>query len=79
IKEDTSEDKQDNQEFLGKRVEIESNDEVSEIEPLKGEKEKTFVHAIYQDDLKSASFITMGIPDDQMNFIVPISIKLKHN
>ncbi|AMM93720.1 GerMN domain-containing protein [Peribacillus simplex] len=79
IKEDTSEDKQDNQEFLGKRVEIESNDEVSEIEPLKGEKEKTFVHAIYQDDLKNASFITMGIPDDQMNFIVPISIKLKHN
>jgi hypothetical protein len=79
IKEDTSEDKQDNQEFLGKRVEIESNDKVSEIEPLKGEKEKTFVHAIYQDDLKNASFITMGIPDDQMNFIVPISIKLKHN
>ncbi|MDM5294069.1 hypothetical protein QUF81_12850 [Peribacillus simplex] len=79
IKEDTSEDKQDNQEFLGKRVEIESNDEDSEIEPLKGEKEKTFVHAIYQDDLKNASFITMGIPDDQMNFIVPISIKLKHN
>ncbi|MDV7764360.1 hypothetical protein [Peribacillus sp. CSMR9] len=79
IKKDTSEDKQDNQEFLGKRVEIESNDEVSEIEPLKGEKEKTFVHAIYQDDLKNASFITMGIPDDQMNFIVPISIKLKHN
>ncbi|MDW7616474.1 hypothetical protein SC499_17480 [Peribacillus simplex] len=79
IKKDTSEDKQDNQEFLGKRVEIESNDEVSEIEPLKGEKEKTFVHAIYQEDLKNASFITMGIPDDQMNFIVPISIKLKHN
>ncbi|MGE7184790.1 hypothetical protein ACQKKK_12560 [Peribacillus sp. NPDC006672] len=79
IKEDISEDKQDNQEFLGKKVEIESKDEVSEIEPLKGEKEKTFVHAIYQDDLKNASIITVGVPDDQKNFIVPISIKLKNN
>ncbi|MGG0847546.1 hypothetical protein [Peribacillus simplex] len=78
IKENTSEDKQGNQEFLSKQAEIESKDEVSEIEPLTGEKEKTFAHAIYQDDLKNASIITMGVPDDQMNFIVPISIKLKH-
>ncbi|MGG4265264.1 hypothetical protein [Peribacillus simplex] len=73
------EDKQDNQEFLGNKVEIESKDNVLETEPLKGEKEKTFVHAIYQDDLKNASIITLGVPDVQKNFIVPLSIKLKNN
>ncbi|MDQ0883333.1 hypothetical protein [Peribacillus sp. V2I11] len=77
-KENPSEDKQYNQEFSSKQAEIESKDKVSEMEPRKGEKAKTFAQAIYQDDLKNASIITMGVPDDQMNFIVPISIKLKH-
>ncbi|MFE5427220.1 GerMN domain-containing protein [Peribacillus simplex] len=77
-KENHSADKQDNQNFSSKQAEIESKDKVSEMEPRKGEKEKTFARAIYQDDLKNASIITMGVPDDQMNFIVPISIKLKH-
>ncbi|MBO0999105.1 hypothetical protein IOC57_15325 [Bacillus sp. SD075] len=73
-----SEDKQYNQEFSSKQTGIESKDKVSEKEPRKREKEKTFAQAIYQDDLKNASIITMGVPDDQMNFIVPISFKLKH-
>ncbi|WP_148358737.1 GerMN domain-containing protein [Peribacillus simplex] len=77
-KENPSEDKQYNQEFSSKQAEIESKDKVSEMEPRKRGKEKTFAQAIYQDDLKNASIITMGVPDDQMNFIVPISIKLKH-
>ncbi len=77
-KENPPEDKQDYQEFSSKQAKIESKDEVSEMEPGKGKKEKNFAQAIYQDDLNNASIITMGIPDDQMNFIVPISIKLKH-
>ncbi|MFJ7510171.1 hypothetical protein ACIQW7_11985 [Peribacillus simplex] len=77
-KENPSEDKQYNQEFSSKQAEIESKDKVTEMEPRKRGKEKTFAQAIYQDDLKNASIITMGVPDDQMNFIVPISIKLKH-
>lgn len=75
-KENPPEDKQDYQEFSSKQAKIESKDEVSEMEPGKGEKEKNFAQAIYQND--DASIITMGIPNDQMNFIVPISIKLKH-
>ncbi|MGE6718195.1 GerMN domain-containing protein [Peribacillus frigoritolerans] len=75
-KENPPEDKQDYQEFSSKQAKIESKDEVSEMEPGKGKKEKNFAQAIYQND--DASIITMGIPDDQMNFIVPISIKLKH-
>lgn len=74
-----SEDKQEAQEFSSNQAKIESKDKFSEMEPRKGEKEKTFEQAIYQDDLKNASIITMGVPDDQMNFIVPISIKLKHH
>ncbi|CAH0221841.1 MULTISPECIES: hypothetical protein [Peribacillus] len=77
-KEIPPEDKQDYQEFSSKQAKIESKDEVSEMEPGKGKKEKNFAQAIYQNDLNDASIITMGIPDDQMNFIVPISIKLKH-
>ncbi|MFF2497708.1 hypothetical protein [Peribacillus sp. NPDC058075] len=77
-KENPPEDKQDIQEFSSKQAKIESKDGVSEMEPGKGKKEKNFAQAIYQDDLHNSSIITMGIPDDQMNFIVPISIKLKH-
>ncbi|CAH0182332.1 Anti-sigma-X factor RsiX [Peribacillus sp. Bi96] len=78
INENTSEDKQGNQEFLSKQAESESKDEVSQIEPFKKDKEKTFAHAIYQDDLKNESTITIGVPDDHMKVIVPISIKLNH-
>ncbi|MGE7905634.1 GerMN domain-containing protein [Peribacillus sp. NPDC094092] len=77
-KENQSTDKQDNQKFSSKQAEIESKEKVSEMETRKEEKVNTYARAIYQDDLKHASIITMGIPDDQMNFIVPISIKLEH-
>ncbi|WP_285766267.1 hypothetical protein [Peribacillus sp. SI8-4] len=73
--ESSSGDIQESQTLTGKHAETEAKDEEMEIEPFSGVQEKTFAPAIYDDELKNASAITLGIPDDQMNIVVPISIK----
>ncbi|WP_057914333.1 hypothetical protein [Peribacillus muralis] len=76
-KENSSEDAQENQALSSKHAQMQSKDEALDIEPFAHGQEKAFAHAIYEDELKHSSAITLGVPDDQMNIIVPISIKLR--
>ena len=76
-KESSSGDIQENQTLSGNHAEMEAKDEELDIEPFNESQEKTFAHAIYENDLKNVSVITLGIPDDQMNVIVPVSFKLR--
>ncbi|MGE7878302.1 hypothetical protein [Peribacillus muralis] len=77
-KEKSSDDIQEKQALSTEHPEILAQDEELDMVPFKGAQENMFAHAIYEDELKNASTITMGIPDDQMNIIVPVSIKLKY-
>lgn len=50
---------------------IEKNELKSKSQQV--EKEKTPIRAIYSEDLQGKSTITLGVPDHQQNFIVPLS------
>ena len=63
----SDEDREENQEFDGN-----SRAESQQVEKV------TLVRTIYPKDLQDKSTITLGVPDDQHNFIVPISFVVDH-
>lgn len=75
VKDKSAEDKEENSKLQSKREEdIETKEEVFDSEPVKKDKAVALAPAIYPDDLKNKSTITMGVPDNQQNFVIPISI-----
>ncbi|KON69928.1 hypothetical protein AKG34_15040 [Peribacillus butanolivorans] len=75
VKDKSAEDKEENSKLQSMREEdIETKEEVFDSESVKKDKVVALAPAIYPDDLKNKSPITMGVPDNQQNFVIPISI-----
>ena len=69
----SNEKREENQGFEGNsREETTFKSKAQQVEKV------THVRAIYPEDLQGKSTITLGVPDDQYNFIVPISFVVNH-
>ena len=69
----SNEKREENQEYEGN-----SRKETTFKSKAQQEKKVTHVRAIYPGDLQGKSTITLGVPDDQHDFIVPISFVVNH-
>ncbi|MGG0284550.1 hypothetical protein ABEY41_05375 [Peribacillus butanolivorans] len=75
VKDKSAEDKEENSKLQSMREEDrETKEEVFDSESVKKDKVVALAPAIYPEDLKNKSTITMGVPDNQQNFVIPISI-----